>query len=101
MFHQSWKMARATMGAIGLLVLLFLVAACGSFSPTLAASSLQGAHSSQKGNKSSCKQPQSSLHLQSLLDAQLAQLGFPPPRGDRSQSPTMDAGAGSGAYPLL
>jgi len=45
MFYQSRKTARATMGAIGLLVLLFLLAACGSVSPTLAAASLQGASS--------------------------------------------------------
>jgi len=45
MFHQSRKRARAAMGAIGLLVLLFLLAACGSVSPALAASSLQASTS--------------------------------------------------------
>jgi len=45
MIHLSWKMARATMGAIGLLVLLFLLAACGSVSPTLLSNSLLDAQS--------------------------------------------------------
>ena len=46
MFHQSRKTARATMGAaIGLLALLFLLAACGSISPKLLSNSLQGAQS--------------------------------------------------------
>src|SRR5215469_10982653 len=45
MFHLSGKTARATLLAIGLLVLLFLLAACGSVSPTLLSNSLQGAHS--------------------------------------------------------
>lgn len=77
MFHWSQKTTRARMGAISLLVLLFLLAACSSASPTLLSNSLQGAHSPQKG-KNSCMQPPSALHLQSLSDAQLAEMGFPP-----------------------
>jgi len=45
MFHQSRKTARAAMGAIGLLAVLFLLAACGSLSPKLASSSLLNAQS--------------------------------------------------------
>lgn len=43
MFHQSRKTARATMGAIGLLALLFLLSTFGSVEPALAASSLHDA----------------------------------------------------------
>jgi len=45
MFHLSRKTARATLLAIGLLVLLVLLAACGSVSPKLLSNSLQDATS--------------------------------------------------------